>query len=472
MNREKHERILRLLPAVDEILREEKITEMISLHPRNVVVQAAREALTEERRKILSGVAAEEDEAGYKKLVVENTLLRINSSTRPGLRRVINATGVVLHTNLGRALLSEKARNAVSMVASDFSNLELDLDTGGRGSRYASLESLLSTLTGAEAAMVVNNNAAAVLLALGTIAENREVIVSRGQLVEIGGSFRVPDVMAQSGAILVEVGTTNKTYPEDYQRAINQNTALLLHVHTSNYRIIGFTRETTVSELVGIGRSFGLPVMSDLGSGFLVDLSRYGLTHEPTVQEVVFAGPDVVTFSGDKLLGGPQAGIIIGRRQFIDKMKENPLARALRIDKLTVAALEATLRHYLDKERAVREIPTLMMLTLTEEKLRERASRLAGMLCSGLKDSAEISVEAGKSAVGGGAMPTADMPTAVVTVRPKFLSAGSLQASLRRGEPAVIGRVQDNGLHLDVRTVSDIDLEILADAVIAILSSI
>ena len=258
---------------------------------------------------------------------------------------------------MGRALLSERARQAVNDVASRYSNIELDLESGRRGSRYAHLEGLLKSLTGAEAVLVVNNNAAAVLLALSTLARDREVIVSRGQLVEIGGSFRVPEVMAQSGARLVEVGATNKTHPDDYRRAISPDTALLLHVHTSNYRIIGFTRETTISELVEIGRSSSLPVMSDLGSGFLFDLSGYGLPPEPTVREVVEAGPDVVTFSGDKLLGGPQAGIIIGRKELVERMKKNPLTRAVRIDKMTVAALEATLREYLDQDRAIREIP-------------------------------------------------------------------------------------------------------------------
>ena len=471
-SKESGERGLRLLPSVDEVLRDGRLVELLGTHPRNVVVQAVREALAEERRKILSGFVPEGDKSAYLNLILTSASEKVIRSLRPNLRRVINATGVVLHTNLGRALLSDKARNAVNGVASDYSNLELDLDTGGRGSRYAPLESLLLTLTGAEAALVVNNNAAAVLLALSTIARGREVVVSRGQLVEIGGSFRIPDVMSQSGAYLVEVGATNKTHPDDYQRAINQNTALLLHVHTSNYRIIGFTRETTVNELVEIGRSFGLPVMSDLGSGFLVDLSRYGLPEEPTVQEVVSAGPDVVTFSGDKLLGGPQAGIIVGKRQYIDKMKKNPLTRALRIDKMTVAALEATLREYLDEERAIRDIPTLRMLTLSADQLIERASLLAGWLVNSLSDCAEIDVERGKSAVGGGAMPTADLPTAVVSVRPKKLSAGNLQAILRQGEPAVMGRVQDDRLFLDVRTVCESDLEIVADAVIKALSSI
>lgn len=467
MGNELRERKLRLLPAVDEVLRDGRVVELLADHPRGVVVEAVRAALAEERRMILAGAPeeGEKEEAGYLDRIAAKTLEAVLRSARPNLRPVINATGVVLHTNLGRALLSERARQAVNEVASSYSNLELDLDTGRRGSRYAPLESLLISLTGAEAALVVNNNAAAVLLALSTLANDREVIVSRGQLVEIGGSFRIPEVMAQSGARLVEVGATNKTHPEDYRRAVNEHTALLLHVHTSNYRIIGFTRETTVGELVEIGHTLSLPVMSDLGSGFLVDLSRYGLPWEPTVQEVVGAGPDVVTFSGDKLLGGPQAGIIVGKRHYIEMMKKNQLTRALRVDKMTVAALEATLREYLDEEQAIRGVPTLGMLTAPLKVLEEKASELASLLRRLLGNKAEVNVEKEVSAVGGGAMPTAALPTFVVTVRPREQSAGELQAALRRKEPAVLGRVQDDRLLLDVRTVGATQFQLLADTV-------
>ncbi|NLI11214.1 MAG: L-seryl-tRNA(Sec) selenium transferase [Peptococcaceae bacterium] len=464
---------LRLLPSVDEVLRHEDILELLARSPRGVVVEAVREALNDKRSEILSGEAPENltaEESEYLALVVKKTVDAVQLSVRPKLRRVINATGVVLHTNLGRSLLSERASRAVSEVAANYSNLELDLDTGRRGSRYAPLEPLIASLTGAEAALVVNNNAAAVLLALSTMAAGREVIVSRGQLVEIGGSFRVPEVMAQSGARLVEVGATNKTYPEDYVKAISGETALLLHVHTSNYRIIGFTRETTVSELVEIGRQFSLPVMSDLGSGFLVDLSGYGLPPEPTVQEVVKAGPDVVTFSGDKLLGGPQAGIIAGKKHFIEKMKKNPLTRAVRIDKMTAAALEATLREYLDEAAAIKEIPTLKMLTLPVDELEQKANELSAVLQSRTGEKAEIKVERGISAVGGGAMPLADLPTAVVAVSPLAMSAGDLQAGLRQGLPAVLGRVQEDRLLLDVRTIGYHEFILLAEAVQEVLN--
>jgi len=459
--------LLRLLPSVDEVLRCGQMNEALASYPRSVVVDAIREALAAERMAILSEdtlVAGEGGKPACLERVVLKTIAAATRSVRPNLRRVINATGVVLHTNLGRAPLAEQARHAVSDVVANYSNLELDLETGRRGSRYAPLEKLLTTLTGAEAALVVNNNAAAVLLALSTMARGQEVIVSRGQLVEIGGSFRIPEVMAQSGARLIEVGATNKTYPDDYRRAISQDTALLLHVHTSNYRIVGFTRETTVGELVELGREFKLPVVSDLGSGFLIDLSRYGLPWEPTVQETVGAGTDIVTFSGDKLLGGAQAGIIIGKRVYIDKMKKNPLTRAIRIDKMTVAALEATLRLYLDEEQALGEIPTLKMLTVPLEQLRQKASELAVLLREVAGSRARVELEEGLSAVGGGAMPTAALPTAVVVVQPGQSSAGELQEALRRGEPAVLGRVQEDKLLLDVRTIADGEFQLLAGA--------
>lgn len=458
--------LLRKLPSVDEVLRQDKIKGLLAEYPRSLVVEAARSALEEKRREILDNPAGQAPNFGDGYLDTINGRVErlVLNYSRPGLRPVINATGVVLHTNLGRALLSENARRVIYGVASGYANLELDLETGKRGSRYAPLEPLLSRLTGAEAALAVNNNAAAVLLALSTVAKGREVVVSRGQLVEIGGSFRIPEVMEQSGARLVEIGSTNKTRPDDYRRAIGEHTALLLHVHTSNYRIIGFTQETSVADMVEIGRQSGLPVMSDLGSGFLVDLSRYGLPWEPTVREVLAAGPDIVTFSGDKLLGGPQAGIIVGKRQYIDKMKKNPLTRAIRIDKLTVAAMEATLREYLDEEKAITAVPTLRMLTASLPSLEEKARALCRLLAERLGGRAELSVEKSSSAVGGGAMPTAELPAAVVTVKPNHTSLNDLLLALRRNEPAVIGRAQDDRLYLDVRTIMDEEFILLADA--------
>ncbi|MDD3654597.1 MAG: L-seryl-tRNA(Sec) selenium transferase [Desulfotomaculaceae bacterium] len=466
MSKEAGQRQLRRLPAVDEVLKDGRIAGLLAVHPRGMVVEAIRASLAEERRLILIGASSNKDleEQCYLDLIINKTLTVVGKSAGLKLRPVINATGVILHTNLGRALLSDRAKQAVNRIASSYSNLELNLDSGRRGSRYAPLESALTSLTGAEAALVVNNNAAAVLLVLSTLAQGREVVVSRGQLVEIGGSFRIPEVMAQSGARLVEVGATNKTYPDDYRRAINDNTALLLHVHTSNYRIIGFTRETTISELVDLGREFSLPVMSDLGSGSLIDLSRFGLPREPSVQEIIAAGADVVTFSGDKLLGGPQAGIVAGRKNYIDQMKKHPLLRAIRVDKMTVAALEATVQEYRDEQGAVQKLPVLQMLTAPISFLEEKAADLAGRIrMVGAK--AEVAVEQGVSTVGGGAYPTAELPAVVVAVAPAMISAGDLQAALRQGDPAVMSRVQGGRLLLDVRTVRDQEIPELAAAV-------
>ncbi|MDD4170141.1 MAG: L-seryl-tRNA(Sec) selenium transferase [Desulfotomaculaceae bacterium] len=467
MSKRAEQRELRLLPAVDEVLREGRVAELLAGYPRGMVIEAIRASLAGERRLILGGAPSNKDleQQDFLDLIVTKTLAAVEQSASAKLRPVINATGVILHTNLGRALLSERARQAVGKIASSYSNLELELDTGRRGSRYAPLESLLTSLTGAEAALVVNNNAAAVLLVLISLAQGREVIVSRGQLVEIGGSFRIPEVMAQSGARLVEVGATNRTYPDDYQKVINENTALLLHVHTSNYQIIGFTRETTIGELVDLGRAFSLPVMSDLGSGFLVDLSRFGLPREPLVQEIIAAGADIVTFSGDKLLGGPQAGIVVGRKHYIEKMKKHPLLRAIRVDKMTVAALEATLQEYLDQDQALQALPVLQMLTAPISLLEEKAVDLAGRLRRLVGDKAEVVVEQGVSAVGGGAFPTAELPAMMVTIAPGQISVGDLQAALRQGEPAVMSRVQDGRLILDVRTVREHELTELAEAV-------
>ncbi|MFZ5898704.1 MAG: L-seryl-tRNA(Sec) selenium transferase [Bacillota bacterium] len=462
---------LRQLPSVDEILKE--LGPQVGDQPRQLVVGAIRQTLERARRSILESLDAGDMSLPAKSEMLEritkDAMREIMLASRPKLRRVINATGVVLHTNLGRAILSGEARQAVQDAAAHYTNLEFDLATGKRGSRYFLVEELLLQLTGAEAAMVVNNNAAAVLLALSTLAKGKEVIVSRGQLVEIGGSFRIPEVMAQSGARLVEVGTTNKTYVADYRRAITLDTALLLHVHTSNYRIVGFTRETSVGELVELGRETGLPVMSDLGSGFLVDLSRFGLPYEPTVQETVKAGADVVTFSGDKLLGGPQAGIIVGTRAIIAQMKKSPLTRAIRPDKLTLAGLEATLRAYLDPERALESIPTLRMLTSRREDLLERACALLNELGSAVKELAQIQVAPGFSQVGGGSMPTAELPTFVVSVQPYGFSVDKMVTLLRDAEPPVIGRVQDDALLLDVRTVADDEIPELAAAVRTVL---
>ena len=466
MDTKQSNRILRLLPGVDKVLAEERVSALLADYPRVVVLEAIRAALDNERRRLLSGeVRGQSDEQVYLDAITAKAEELVRRASRENLRRVINASGVVLHTNLGRALLSEKAKAAMLEVASSYCNLEFELEAGKRGSRHALLEPVLTALTGAEAALVVNNNAAAVLLALHTLAAGREVVVSRGQLVEIGGSFRVPEVMAQSGAILVEVGATNKTYPEDYRRAIRQDTALLLNVHTSNFRIVGFTRETGVAELAEVGREFSLPVMSDLGSGSLIDLSAYGVPKEPTVQETLAAGADVVTFSGDKLLGGPQAGIILGKRAYLDKMKKNPLMRALRVDKFTIAALEATLQTYFDPERAVKELPVLVMLTESRRRLAEKAERLAELLREVLGRQAEVVVKDGASLVGGGSLPTAELPTSAVEARGEGWAESDLQRALLRNDPPILCRVQGGALILDVRALKDDELPAIAAAI-------
>ncbi|HXG02180.1 MAG TPA: L-seryl-tRNA(Sec) selenium transferase, partial [Candidatus Binatia bacterium] len=383
---------------------------------------------------------------------------------RFSLRPVINATGVVLHTNLGRAPLSAPALERLARVAEGYANLELDLTTKERGSRYAHVEERLRRLTGAEDALVVNNNAAAVLLALETLAHGREVIVSRGELIEIGGEFRIPDIMRRSGAVLREVGTTNRTHLRDYAEAIGPQTALLLKVHTSNYRVVGFTAEVSSRELVTLGRDRGLPVMEDLGSGSLVDLRAFGFPYEPTVQDVVGAGVDLVTFSGDKLLGGPQAGLVVGRRDLVGRLKKNPLNRALRIDKLTVAALEATLDAY-EAGRARTDIPTLRLLTEPLASVRRRARGVLARLDPAVRGRLRAQVVEERAQVGGGALPTVEVPTAAVSLGSTGQEARDLDAALRRGRPPVVGRIADDRLLLDCRTVLPSQVAALAAAV-------
>ncbi len=381
------------------------------------------------------------------------------------LRPVINATGIVIHTNLGRSPLSTRVLQNVAAVGSGYSNVEYDLSAGKRGKRHIHVSRLLQQITGAEDALIVNNNAAAVLICLSTMAREKEVIVSRGELVEIGGSFRIPDVMTASGALLHEVGTTNKTHLHDYVRAVNESTALFLKVHQSNYRMIGFTADVDMRDLVSLGQRHGLPVVFDLGSGCLVDLKPYGI-QEPSVQEVVKAGVDVVTFSGDKLLGGPQGGIIVGKKQYLEQIRKNPLARAVRIDKLTLAAFEAIFMEYLDLEAAKQNIPALAMLLQSARKIRTRAGRLASAVkrrCPGV--TADIIEDV--SLAGGGSLPGVEFPTFAVAVKPSSLSVNELEERLRTGSPAVIARIRENALLLDARSLGDRDVEAVARAVAA-----
>ncbi|MEN8139911.1 MAG: L-seryl-tRNA(Sec) selenium transferase [Thermodesulfobacteriota bacterium] len=432
--------------------------------------KVVREVVEELRQRILAGEALAVPDFDPDQLL-GRFRARMAELLQPNFRPVINCTGVVIHTNLGRSLLPNSAMESLLAAGSRYGNLEFDLATGKRGSRYSLVEELICELTGAEAALVVNNNAAAVLLALDTLARGQEVIVSRGQLVEIGGSFRIPDVMARSGALLKEVGATNRTHLSDYQQAITEETALLLKVHTSNFRMIGFTSEVSLVDLVALGREAGLPVMEDLGSGSLIDLSRFGLPREPTVQEAVATGADVITFSGDKLLGGPQAGIIVGNSEIISGIKENPLNRALRIDKFTLAGLEAILRLYLDEEKVVSEVPTLAMLAQGHDEIKRRASRLVRRLRQELAHQCEVTSQDTESRVGGGAMPEQGLASRAVALRPTTLRLSQLPALLRAGRVPVVGRLEDDRLLLDMRTVADGEVAELAQAIVAVFTA-
>jgi L-seryl-tRNA(Ser) seleniumtransferase len=449
---------------VDETLSRPEIVDLLKVHPRNVVVEAIRRGLGRLREEILH--KEELLQRGDTLFSFENLYplfqKEIDLQIQPRLRRVINATGVVIHTNLGRAPLHPSAIEHLIEVSRTYSNLEYDLDRGERGSRYAHVEEILCRLSAAESALVVNNNAGAVLLVLNTLAEGKEVIVSRGELVEIGGAFRIPDVMKRSGALLREVGTTNRTHFNDYQNAIGPHTALLLKVHTSNFRVMGFTSEVSLQDLVQLGREHQIPVVDDLGSGCLIDLTQYGLEKEPTVQETIKTGVDAVTISGDKLLGGPQAGIILGKKKILDLLKINPLTRALRIDKLTLAALESTLLLHLDEKRAMEEIPTLRMLSLDTRRLKKRGNRLLKRLSGMTNKKMTFALREDVSQVGGGALPLQELPTIVVAIEPLDFSVNSLEENLRKGDPPIISRISKEELILDMRTVFDEEIPLLA----------
>ncbi len=453
-----------MLPGVDQLLEQAKTDSYLQSLPKGVTVKSIRDVLDTLRKRILRA----EDDISDRCLSIPPILELIREaaalSLQLNLRPLINATGVVVHTNLGRSLLPPGVVENLSAISGRYSNLEYDLDAGKRGSRYSIIEELLCEICGAEAGMAVNNNAAAVLLCLETLARDREVIVSRGELVEIGGSFRVPDVMAKSGGILKEVGTTNRTHMADYENAINANTALMLKVHRSNYSVVGFTAEVSLKELAKLGAKYQLPVMEDLGSGTFIDFSKYGLVKEPTVQDSVRAGVDVVTFSGDKLLGGPQAGIVVGKKQLIDRIKRNPLARALRIDKMTLAALEATLQLYRDEAQAVRSIPTLRMICMEREELAGRANRLADVLNAIGAAGLEIRRIEGFSKAGGGALPLLELPSRCLSIRIEGLSANKLENEMRGNSPPIIGRIEDDRFVMDPRTLLDEDLPFIQAA--------
>ncbi|MDO9630538.1 MAG: L-seryl-tRNA(Sec) selenium transferase [Humidesulfovibrio sp.] len=470
-------KLSRHLPAVDQALNAlatdtSHLAKTLGSVPRPLIKDLVNGFLDLVREEIRAGAFADEAQLTLAALY-PRMLAFVRRGARPRFRRVLNATGVVVHTNMGRSLLAPEAVLAVSEAAAHYSNLEFDLTTGERGSRYTHVESLLCRLTGAEAALVVNNNAAAVLIVLDTLCKGREVIVSRGQLVEIGGSFRIPEVMAKSGAILREVGATNRTHLRDYEAAIGSDTAALMKVHTSNFRQVGFVKEVPLSDLKTLAATFGLPVIEDLGSGSLMRFDAEGLPGEPTASEAIADGADVVSFSGDKVLGGPQAGIIVGRREIIERIKKNPLNRALRIDKMTLAALEATLRLYLDPDLAKGRVPTLAMMTRPLVSLRAQAARLAALLKKHLAGRLEVSVRPGVSRVGGGAFPEADLPTALVALAPLLktgagldpsLSVDALRQALLASDPPLVARVENGALCLDPRTLDSSEHPLVLDA--------
>jgi L-seryl-tRNA(Ser) seleniumtransferase len=458
---------LKNLPSVDQILSRTEIAPLLSTHPRKIILICVNEIIEKMREELIAweGSAPTRDE------LVSELLGRLGDSLRAKIAstlvRVVNATGTIIHTNLGRSLLPQAALEALVNAASHYTTLEYDLARGERGSRYVHCEKILKELTGAEAALVVNNNAAAVLLALNTLSFGKETIISRGELVEIGGSFRMPEVMEKSGAVMVEVGSTNRTRLPDYEAALTKETALLAKVHRSNFLMVGFVEEVALADLAALGRARDIPVLHDLGSGLFVDLSKYGLGMEPLVKQSLEAGASVVTFSGDKLLGGPQAGIVLGKRETIERMKRNPLTRALRVDKFTIAALEATLRLYYDPEGALRSIPTIRMATESLDVLRERAGRIVADL--GTERVGCIAMREGEATIGGGSFPGVTIATVELRISSSARKAHEIEALARGNNPPIIGRVQENTFILDMRTVRDEDLAPLKEFLAGIL---
>ena len=459
--------LYRSIPKVDVLLENSDIVTLIENHHRDVVVDVIREEIDKLRNFI-----KENDDVNLIETKINNLIENIKISTEKvysyNIKKVINGTGTILHTNLGRAIISKKHADYLSEVVTSYSNLEYNLEEGKRGERYSHFEKLICKITGAEAAMAVNNNAAAVMLVLSSMAAEKEVIVSRGELVEVGGKFRIPDVMKSSNAHLVEIGTTNKTHLEDYEDAISENTGAFLKVHTSNFKILGFTESVSIEELCKLGREKDIPVIEDIGSGVLIDLSEYGLEYEPTVQDSIKAGVDVVSFSGDKLLGGPQAGIIVGKKKYIDKMKKNPLTRAFRIDKFTATILEMIFHEYLNEEDAIKNIPVLSLITKDLKEIEKNTNDLFNKI-EKLKDVADINVEDTLSQIGGGSLPAERIKSKSVTIMPKNISTQSLEAKLRAGKNPVVGRISEEKLILDMRTVLEDEIDILAQKLIDIL---
>ncbi|MBM4162651.1 MAG: L-seryl-tRNA(Sec) selenium transferase [Ignavibacteria bacterium] len=450
--------LLQHLPKVDKLLEDPRVSALLQQHPRSLVLDEVRAYLDELRVAIVDARLAEVPE---QEAFVDGLVGRIDVALAPGLRRGINGVGIVLHTALGRAPFAESAQRALQEAAKNYCTLQVDLETGKRGDRYKNVERLLRRITGAEAAIVVNNNAAATLLILNTLAQGREVIVSRGELVEIGGSFRLPDVMKRSGAKLVEVGTTNRTHPKDYRNAITPETGAIMKVHQSNYRIVGFTSQVPIAELAQLAHQHSIPAVDDLGSGALVDLSRWGLPGEPMVQESIAAGADVVCFSGDKLLGGPQCGIILGRREIVERIKANQLTRALRCDKMTFAVLEATLKLFLDEKKLLAEHPVLRLLTMPEDEIRSRCVRLQERLSQVLAAAGSVTVVGDTSEVGSGSLAAVTLPTWVVAVTMKEKGPEHVARALRLARTPVFGRIKEQQFLLDCRTIRDDEIDLV-----------
>ena len=468
----------RKIPSLDSLLREDAVRGLIEEFGRDVVVAEGRAALEETRAMIASAKAGGSPAAAAGGVsgadispdsLVTRLRVRLEEKFTPSLSPAVNATGIIMHSGLGRAVLSEAAREAIAAVSLGYSTLALDLESGKRVSRDRHVEGLLRELTGAESATVANNNAAATVLVLNTLARGKEIVVSRGQLVEIGGSFRMPDVMSTSGAVLREVGTTNKTHLRDYESAISESTGAILRVHHSNYRIVGFAEEPGIEELAALGRSRGVPVVDDLGSGALVDLATYGLASEPLVRTSVQAGADVVCFSGDKLIGGPQCGIIVGKSAWIQKIKKNPLARAFRCGKLSLAALEATLKLFLAPEKLTERHPIYRMLSLTPDELGRRAKKLAASLRKSLSLDVAISVEDGESQVGSGAVPVETLPSKVLAVQAPGISAEDLARKLRLLTPPIFARIHKDAVLFDFRTIQPTEDDVVERALCELL---
>jgi len=453
----------RSIPKVDTLMETDEIKILSENCSREYVLESVRK-VTEDLREYINVSDSEENINKRIETIIDDISKDVKQFTSFNMKRVINGTGTILHTNLGRAVISNDAAERLKNLVTGYSNLEYDLEAGERGSRYSHFEKIITKITGAESAMAVNNNAAAVLLILSALAKDKEVVVSRGELVEIGGSFRVPDVMAQSGSKLVEVGTTNKTHLYDYENAISDETAALLKVHTSNYKIVGFTESVPVEEIAKLAHKHNIPVVEDIGSGVLVDLRKYGLSYEPTVQESIKAGADIVCFSGDKLLGGPQAGIIVGKKCLIDKIKKHPLTRALRIDKFTAIVLESVFHEYIDIDEAVKNVPVLKIINKSNEDIKSQAEELYNKLYPVISDTCDMSVERCQSQIGGGSLPLERIDSFSLSFKPKVMTTASLEKYLRYLETPIIGRVVNDNLIIDLRTVLEGETDLIYES--------